>query len=242
MKLACRKHDPATKKFIWTDEFQLKNVSITSQDTSEGRIYTNHETGERFWSVTSMLKHTDDSNWLEEWRARLGEEAARAESERCKDRGNKIHLAAELYTANYPLSAQLSACGEYKRLFFQLRQALFTHVGDIVAAEMPVMSRMMCVGGKFDLLAYWRGELALIDYKGSNHMKTSGQIPSYQDQLCAYSLALQETHGVKASRLVNIIANEKSNAPTILSTTRKEIMPRLAERIRRFKNKMKPLN
>lgn len=231
MKLVC---NPKTRVFEWVDQGTFKQANITSEDTERGRIYTNHDTGKRFWSVTTMLSKTSDDSWLKEWVARIGEEAAKKESERCCRRGDMIHLACELYTQNRPYEEQIEAAGEYKLLFFQLREAIFTHVGKIYAAEIPVFSELMKVGGRFDLLAIWRGELALVDYKGSNFVKSSNDTLDYQEQLCTYSIALEETYGLKVNKLVNIIANEKSSKPSILTTTRKEVMSRLAKRISRF--------
>ena len=210
LKQVCK---PEDREFYWR-EVDFPPVDITSEDTPNGRVYTNNDTGEQFWSVTTMLGMTSDKTWLEEWRKRLGEEAAKAETERCCDRGDKIHLACELYVQNKPLEEQLEAAGEYRKMFYQLRNCINTHVGEIVAAEIPVFSKVLQVGGRFDLLAQWRDcELALIDYKGSNHLKTSAGITDYKIQLCAYSYALEETYGLRVTKFVNIIANEKSRQP-----------------------------
>lgn len=234
-------HNPKNRLFEWVPEGTFKTANISSTDTPKGRIYTNHDTGDKFWSVTTMLSKTSDDTWLKAWEERIGIEAAQKESKRCCDRGDKIHLACELYTQNRPFSEQVEAAGEYIKLFYQLRQAIFTHVGLIYAAEIPVFSKLMKVGGRFDLLAMWRGELALIDYKGSNFVKSNDGIGDYQEQLCTYSLALEETYGIKVNKLVNIIANEKSNNPSILTTTRKEVMPRLAKRIKLFHELVGPV-
>lgn len=221
------------RKFEWVD-INLPKKNIISEDLPTGRVYTDLDTGEKFFSVTTMLGKTSDDSWYGEWVARIGVEEAVKESERCCDRGNKIHLACELYVQNAPLEAQLQAAAEYRNMANQLKSAIFTHVGKIVAAEIPVFSRIMRVGGRFDLLAEWRGVLSLIDYKGSNYVKGKQDIEDYQDQLCAYSFALEETYGIRVENLVNIISNEKRNSPTILTCKRSEIAPRLAKRIKSF--------
>lgn len=237
MKLECK---PSTRKFIWAD-IDLPKVNISSEDTERGRIYTNHDTGDKFWSVTTMLSKTSDNTWLKEWEERIGKEAAEKETARCCDRGDKIHGACELYVANAPLEKQLEAAANYKRMFFQLRDSISTHVGEVYAAEIPVFSKLLRVGGRFDLLAIWRGELALIDYKGSNQLKTKESIIDYKIQLCAYSVALQETYGLKVTKFVNIIANEKRQSPTIITTTRQEMLSVLKERIKRFHREIGPI-
>lgn len=238
MRTACK---PEDRKFNWRD-MDFPPVDITSQDTPDGRIYTNRGTGDRFWSVTTMLGMTSDKTWLEEWRERIGRQEAEEETRRCCDRGDKIHLACELYTQNRPLSEQLEAAGEYRSMFYQLRGSINTHVGDVLAAEIPVFSNVMRVGGRFDLLAEWRGEICLIDYKGSNHLKTSLGIEDYKIQLCCYSYALEETYGIRVDKFVNIIANEKASFPTIITSSRNEVTPLLVQRLKQFHKQVPTLD
>lgn len=221
------------KHFEWVDP-PLERFNIVSRDTPQGRIYTGPD-GSEYWSMTTMLGKTEeDSGWLEEWRARLGAEAADIESQRCRDRGEGIHLGAELYISNQPLSKCLEAAGQYRRLFNQIRMALDSNITKVYAIELPVFSKKLKVGGRLDLLAEWRGELALIDHKGSNSFKTESQTEEYRHQLCGYSLIVEEMYGLKPKRLINIIANEKSLTPTIMITERKNVLADFAKRINKF--------
>jgi hypothetical protein len=220
-------------KFQWVRP-QIPTGNITSRDTPNGRIYTD-ESGTEYWSMTTMLGMTeDDHDWYEKWVERVGLEYAEQESTRCCDRGEKIHLASEMYVRNYPFEECVEAAGEYRRLFIQLKRALDTGLGKVYGAELPVFSKIMKVGGRLDLCAEWKGELALIDYKGSNFIKTRSDTTSYRHQLCGYSLAIEEMHSIKAKKLINIIANEKSPMPTIIITDRKDVIKEFAERIKKF--------
>lgn len=221
------------KHFEWIDP-PLERFDIVSRDTPEGRIYTGPN-GKEYWSMTTMLgKTSEDDGWLEEWRARLGAEAAEIESQRCRDRGEGIHLGAELYLSNEPLSKCLEAAGQYRRLFNQIKMALDSNVTKVYAIELPVFSERMKVGGRLDLLAEWRGELALIDHKGSNSFKTVSQTEEYRHQLCGYSLSVEEMYGLRPKKLINIIANEKSLTPSIMMTDRKDVIGDFAARINKF--------
>lgn len=224
---------PPRKLFPWVDP-ALEQFEIVSRDTPEGRIYTAPD-GSEYWSMTSMIKRTDeDTGWLERWRESLGPEAADLESKRCKDRGTGIHLAAELLVKNHPLKECVDAAGEYRRLYQQIANTLLTNVTKIYAVELPVFSGLMKVGGRLDLLAEWRGELALIDHKGSSSIKVQRDTVNYQHQLCGYSLCVEEMYGLKPKKLINIVATERSLTPTIMITDRKEVLSDFAQRIKRF--------
>lgn len=220
-------------KFQWIDP-PLERFQITSEDTEAGRIYTGPN-GTKYWSMTTMLKRTSkNKGWLEEWKKSIGEEAAREITSDACTRGESIHDAAEMFVKNINFQECCERAGKYLRFFKQLSWALQTNVTKIYATELPIFSNIMKVGGRLDLLAEWRGELALIDYKGANSFKTLGNTLDYKHQLCGYSLAVEELYGVKPRKLINIVANSKSPTPTILITDRNDVLREFADRIREF--------
>lgn len=222
------------RNFEWNEPFP--KLTITSRDTEEGRIYTG-EDGTEFWSMTTMLGMTEEeSDWYERWVASVGAEFAEKESKRCCDRGEMIHLACERYVANEPFERCLEAAGEYKRLFMQLKNVLDQKLGKIYGIEQPVFSKIMKVGGRLDLLAEWGHlcEIAVIDYKGSNFLKTRSDCDSYSHQLCGYSIALQEMFGLRANKLVNIIANERALNASVIVFDRSDLIKDFANRIKKF--------
>ncbi len=211
----------------------IRRFNITSEDTPNGRIYTGPD-GDKYWSMTTMLKKTGDNSWLKEWYERLGQEEAEKESLRCRQRGEAIHSASENYVIGKDLKYCESLAGGYIKLFHQLKRALDTNITEVIAVELPVFSKRMKVGGRLDLFARWKGDLAIIDYKGSNSLKTRDQIEDYSHQLCGYSGAVEEMYGLKASKLINIISNERSLSPTVIITERKDVAKSFCDRIRRF--------
>lgn len=222
-----------SQRFAWVEP-SIPKMNIVSRDTDNGRIYT-IEDGTGYWSMTTMLGMTEeDTGWYDRWVASKGLEAAEAESKRCCDRGEMIHLAAEMYVRGYPLKDCIAAAGQYRRLFVQLQRALDGKLKSVYGCELPVFSKIMKVGGRLDLCGRWGSDLAIIDYKGSNFIKCESDIESYRHQLCGYSLAIEEMYGIRANKLVNIIANEKSSTPSILVCDRKDVMPSFAKRINKF--------
>lgn len=229
------------KQFAWFEP-RLKPPDVFSTDTERGRIYEDRKTGKRFWSMTTFLGLTEsDPGWYERWVASVGQEHADAESERCCRRGESIHLAIELHTQNRPTEEVKAAAAEHYRMFTQLKKAADTNVSLIYGQELLVFSERLKLGGRLDLFAKWAGEPAIIDWKGSNHIKTVQDVEDYKHQLCGYSLCVQERYGVKIEKLVNVIANERSLQPTIIITKRSEVIDSFFARLRRFHESMPPI-
>lgn len=207
---------------------------LISEDTENGRFYR-LPNGEWVRSMTSFLGLTSDKTWLEQWRARLGEEAAEAESKRCSIRGEGVHLACEHYVNNEDMDTVFAAAGDYPELFLQIKPVLDKRCGVVLGQEIPLYSMKMRVAGRVDLIAWWyhKGEwhLAIIDYKTSNYVKERGGIETYQCQLCGYASCLYEMTGLRATLLVNVIANESDTKPSIITFTPQESFHKLKERL-----------
>jgi hypothetical protein len=82
--------------------------------------------------------------------------------------------------------------------------------------------------GKFDLMAQFRGEYTIIDYKKTNKKRTPSTLKSYFQQLMAYRFAhnwLYPSHNVTQVAIVNIYGTDvdelKSNV-TVLTPTQME--------------------
>ncbi|CAL9977778.1 exonuclease [Vibrio phage K397] len=211
---------------------------LECDDSGEYRQYTLTD-GTRFFSMTSMLGMTSDHTWLDEWRERIGEEAADIETRRCADRGEGVHFSCEMYANNEPMDKVLEASGDYQWLFKQLKPVLDKRVGCVWVQEIPLFSRKMRVAGRVDLIAMWLNEdgvweLAVIDYKTSNWVKKKEDIGDYQCQLAGYAICFWEMFGIKINRLVNVIATEARMEPTIIEFTLDESMPKLAKKVKEF--------
>lgn len=213
-------------------QYALPFKELECVTTDAGRHYVS-PTGVKLTSVTTMLGRTGDHTWLEDWRERLGAEAADAETQRCADRGEAVHLACELYLKNAPMKEVLAAAGQYVFMFKQLFPYL-NRMSKIYAQEIPLFSEVLGLAGRVDLIGVYEGTPAIVDFKTSNVIKTRGMIEDYSIQLCLYSVMFQQMFNVKIDRLVNIIANEKSMAPTIIEFNRADVLPKMFDRVRLY--------
>lgn len=224
-------NDLETRHYTF-QQYDLPFKELECVTTENGRHYVSPN-GVKLTSVTTMLGRTGDHTWLEAWREKLGAEAADAETQRCADRGEKVHLACELYLKNRPMKEVLAAAGEYMFMFKQLLPYLnkMTH---IYAQEIPLYSEVLGLAGRVDLIGIYEGRPAILDFKTSNIMKTRGMIEDYSIQLCLYSSMFQQMFGVKIDRLINIISNENQLVPTVIEFQRKDIINKMIERVKLY--------
>lgn len=211
---------------------------LTCVDDPNGRYYILPDGQTKFYSMTTMLGKTSDKTWLEEWRARVGEEFAEKESKRCADRGEAVHLSCEHYIDNEPMPKVMGVCSEYPQLFFQIKRVIDRKVGIVLAQEIPLYSHRMQVAGRVDLVCMyfikgaWR--LCIVDFKTSNFTKTSTMVEDYECQLAGYAVCLYEMTGLRAEYLVNIIADESQPNATEIPFTLDTALPKLKQRVSQF--------
>ena len=81
-------------------------------------------------------------------------------------------------------------------------------IDNIIAQEKALYSLRLGVAGTVDCIADFDGELSIIDFKTSKAPKPREWIEGYFVQAAAYSCMLYELTGLKAKKLVIIMACE----------------------------------
>lgn len=219
------------KKFIFDTPLTMqfaKDLETTRVNgkrhyvTPEGRVYP---------SVTTFLKHFDDGEWKKEWIAKVGVDAAQAESLRCTTRGTAIHLALEKYLLNEENPERHA--GQYRRMFNQIRRVLARRVTKVVCLEHALYSDILKIAGRVDMIGYWDGVLSVIDFKNSNRMKKKENVEDYFLQVASYSVMFQERYGLAPKQLVILNSTETGEKQDcqILIAQRDEYIPILKQRI-----------
>ena len=165
-----------------------------------GRLYTTPE-GNRYPSVTTVIGKASDMSWLDDWKARVGEEEVRKVSTQAARRGTAVHELAENYLNNDPkytkghMPANIATFG-------QIRPLLEKHVGKIYGLEVPLYSDKLRVAGRVDCLAEWGKQLSIIDFKTSKREKKREDISGYFTQASAYSYMTFERTGLLPKQIV----------------------------------------
>ncbi len=83
----------------------------------------------------------------------------------------------------------------------------YPQISNVVAIEERMYSDSLEVAGTADLIAEWKGELAILDWKTSRHKKAPSDCLSYWLQLASYAVMLKERKGLDAKKLV-LLFNE----------------------------------
>lgn len=189
-----------------TFDLQLINLPpIHSIDTDDGRIY--EVDGNRYWSVTTVLGRMADQSYLEIWRNNIGNEEADRLTRLAGSRGSAVHDILEQYVRGNPDYLK-GAMPFNKASVKPFIQDLDSHVTKVILIEAGLFSKRMKIAGRSDLVCYWDGELAVVDYKTSMTFKREGDIHDYFLQKTMYSMMLFEMVGLRVTKIVTLIDSD----------------------------------
>jgi genome maintenance exonuclease 1 len=183
-----------------------------------GRVYTTPD-GNKYPSVTTVLGAASDNSWLEEWKARVGEEEVRKVSAQASRRGTAVHELAEEYLKNNPRYTKGHMPANIAT-FNQIRPVLDKHVTTIYGLEVPLYSDKLRVAGRVDCLALWENELSIIDFKTSKRVKQRKDISNYFIQASAYAYMIFERTGLLPKQVVIMMMVDDSEPLVFVEKTR----------------------
>lgn len=189
---------------------EFEKAKQISQDGTGKRLYQTPQ-GNVYPSITTVLNHLSEGV-LERWRTRVGDKVADHESKWGRDRGTVIHAALEKVLNNeslvgFPMISRM--------LVEDLKQYLLL-IGDIHVQETPLYSDKFKIAGRCDTIGYYRGKLAVIDFKGSRKPKKMDWIEHYLLQVAFYAYAYWERTGIKIHHCVVLIACETGHPQEII--------------------------
>jgi len=194
------------------------------------RHYTTPE-GISYPSITTILGHRVKP-YLVAWRKRLGDEAADAEMNRCAIRGTAVHEMAERFLNN-----ETDFIKDYDPIhvkeFNQLKM-LLTRINNIRYQEVAMWSHTLHTAGRVDCIGECDGELSVIDFKTSNHNKTTDMIEDYYLQCTAYALMWYELTGELIENIVIMMSVENGMMPLIFKENIHKYITELSKRIKEY--------
>ncbi len=208
--------------------------SLTRETIDGVRYYTAPNTeGEliKLISITSITSHWSREGIMK-WRERVGEEEANRVSKRATTRGTDMHLLAEHYLQNEPLP---KAKVPISQILFNTAKPALNKIDNIIVQERAMYSLLLGIAGTPDCIADYDGELSIIDFKTSKSPKPLKWVEGYFVQASAYACMLYELTGIKAKKLVIIMACEDGELKVYEEDVYKWI-PKLDTYIRKFVN------
>lgn len=125
------------------------------------------------------------------------------------ERGDKVHLACELYSLNMLIE---NPCEEVKPFFESFKKWFDEYVTQVILTEHRLYDDGLFLTGQFDLLCRIKGsnENVLVDYKTPAIHEISWRL-----QMAAYKLLLNRA-GICVDRRISLRLSREGKAPVIV--------------------------
>ena len=215
------------------DKTDLGYEDLNAESTSSGRKYA-APNGVRYPSVTTVLSILNEE-FIQRWRARVGEEEANKVSHRASTRGTAVHECIEKYLdndENYAEGYMPNIIDNFKAV----RPVLDERIGTIYLQEAALYSEHLGLAGRVDCVGEFDGVLSIIDFKTSKKIKKKEWITNYFIQEAAYAIMWEERTGTPIVNLVTIITVD-NEAPQVFVEHRDNWVPKLLETINEYKRR-----
>ena len=106
-----------------------------------------------------------------------------------------------------------------QQLFFSMKKLLDENLNCVYYQEQTLFSRKLWMAGRTDLIGFYDGELAVIDYKSSGKPKKKEWIEDYFVQCTAYALMHEEQTGIAINKIVVLIGVEGAEPQVFVERT-----------------------
>ena len=208
----------------------LKTREPTLLDREDGHWYQT-KFDDVYPSISTILSATsseDKKNGLKNWKA--NEPAHQYITEQSQHIGTQSHKIIEDY-----LSAKLSL-EEFDLLpiaHFHNLKPFLENISDVTSIEQRMYSDKLKVAGTSDLIAYYNGELSIIDYKTKRKPQIDDYMYEYYLQTTCYAQMFQEVTGKKINQIVILVSSEKNTRQEFIKTCDDYVEP-MNERIEKY--------
>ena len=177
----------------FVERFQYKNCQQINDPITRKRVYLTPD-GESLPSVTTILGATKDMTALNEWKKRIGEDKANQITREASGVGIAMHSNLERFIAgmqrqpgNNPVHVQANAMAEV------IINNGLKDVNEVWAMEQSLYFPGL-YSGTTDLVAVYKDNPSVCDYKQTNKPKKEEWVEDYKIQLVAYILAHNEVY------------------------------------------------
>lgn len=178
----------------YVEKFQYKACKQINDPVTRKRVYLTPD-GESLPSVTTILSATKDMTHLNEWKKRVGEEKARQITTEAAGVGTAMHSNLERFLVgmqrqpgNNPVHVQANKMAD------EIINKGLVDVNEFWAIEQSLYFPGL-YSGTTDLVAVYKGNPSICDYKQTNKPKKEEWVEDYKIQLIAYIMAHNEVYG-----------------------------------------------
>ena len=178
----------------FVERFQYKNCQQVNDPVTRKRVYLTPD-GESLPSVTTILSATKDMTALNEWKKRVGEEKARQITTEAAGVGTAMHSNLERFIAGLPRQPGNNPVHvQANKMADQIIVNGLSQVKEVWAMEQSLYFPGL-YSGTTDLVAVYKDNPSVCDYKQTNKPKKEEWVEDYKMQLIAYILAHNEVYG-----------------------------------------------
>jgi genome maintenance exonuclease 1 len=187
-------------------DIQISDIARQISQHGGQRLYQT-PTGEIYPSITTVLAPLK-KEIIQQWRYRVGDEVADAESQWGRDRGNALHLACEELLKNKPISGHPLLI----QILVEDLKPYLRRINNIHCQEQVLYSDLFKIGGRCDCIAEYNNILSVVDLKGSKRPKRNEWITDYFIQTSFYAYAYFERTKRKINQCVILMASDQGQA------------------------------
>ncbi len=178
----------------FVEKIKYKNCQQVNDPITRKRVYLTPD-GEKTPSVTTILSTTKDMTALNEWKKRVGEAEAQRITTEAAGVGTAMHQNLERFLAGLERmpGKNLVHVQAHKMADVIIENGL-SNVQEFWAMEQSLYFPGL-YSGTTDLVAVYKGNPSICDYKQTNKPKKEEWIEDYKLQLVAYIMAHNEVYG-----------------------------------------------
>jgi len=142
----------------------------------------------RLPSVTTILEKTKDQEYLNKWKARVGEQEAERIKNVSSRRGTSMHKFLENYISNIGYEDLSSVGNEARPMAQKIIESGLINITEYYGSEVPLYYPDLYAGNT-DLICLHKGVETVVDFKQANRPKREEWIQDYYMQIAAYAMA-----------------------------------------------------
>jgi hypothetical protein len=176
------------------EKFQYNPCKQINDPVTKKRVYLTPD-GEHLPSVTTILSATKDMTALNEWKKRVGEQKAKEIVTEASGVGTAMHANLERFIVglqrqpgNNPVHVQANKMADV------IIDKGLRDVNEVWAMEQSLYFPGL-YSGTTDLVAVYKGNPSVCDYKQTNKPKKEEWVDDYKVQLVAYIMAHNKVYG-----------------------------------------------
>ena len=177
-------------------------VSASRIEDQGTRLYDVN--GARLPSVTTILGATKDQQFLKDWKAKVGEQAAERIKNLSSKRGTSMHKFLEHYILGTGYDDLTGLGQEAKTMAEKIIDVGLTPVEEYYGSEVTLYYPGLYAGST-DLVCLHNGMETVVDFKQANRPKKKEWIEDYYLQIAAYAMAHDYVHNSRIQQGVIMV-------------------------------------